>query len=66
MKYYTVKVKLESELSKKVIKESYLVQATSVIEAETIIAKDFANSALEYTVSDVIETNYKGVFLQNK
>lgn len=66
MKYYTVKVKLESELSKKVIKESYLVQATSVIEAETIIAKDFANSALEYTVSDVIETNYKGVFLHNK
>lgn len=58
--FYSVKLKVELDSGKKV-KQQYLVEATSVTEAEVIAAKEFAQDGLTYTVSDINETNFKGV-----
>lgn len=57
--YYAVKVKVELP-SGKSQKKAWLVNATSVTEAEVKAARKFADDGITYTVSDINETNFVG------
>jgi len=58
---YSVKVKFQHPMEKKATKETYIVEADSVTEAEIRVAEDFKDSGLSITVSDVNETQFKKV-----
>ncbi len=57
--FYTAKVQLEIESDKgktKKVTESYLVDAVSVTDAETIVYEEFKNETLPFTVKSVTES----------
>lgn len=61
MAFYTAKVEFEIETGKqsksKKVKETYLVEAVSVTDAETIVHKKFGSDPIPFEVKSVTASN---------
>ena len=66
--YYTAKVVVEFDTDNgktKKVSESYLVEASSVTHAESIIHREFSKEQRDFEVKSVTQSRYLDVFFED-
>jgi hypothetical protein len=66
--FYTAKVVVEFDTDNgktKKVSETYLVQATSVTHAESIVHREFSKEQRDFEVKSVTQSRYLDVFFVN-
>jgi hypothetical protein len=66
--FYTAKVVVEFDTDNgktKKVSETYLVQATSVTHAESIVHREFSKEQRDFEVKSVTQSRYIDVFFVN-
>lgn len=66
--YYTAKVVVEFDTNNgktKKVSESYLVEASSVTHAESIIHREFSKEQRDFEVKSVTQSKYLDVFFED-
>ena len=66
--FYTAKVVVEFDSDNgktKKVSETYLVQATSVTHAESIVHREFSKEQRDFEVKSVTQSRYLDVFFVN-